>query len=83
MQNLVKIFWFVLEILSGNGILTLIKGNNFVNYLQKLTCNYPSLDLVNINAYTKFGQNPSILSEDIKQKRNSDVDQGPSRAITL
>ena len=36
-----------------------------------------NLHLVNINAYTKFEQNPQINSQDIKHKQNSDVDQGP------
>ena len=27
--------------------------------------NYPKLDVININAYAKFGQNPSKFSEDI------------------
>ena len=29
-------------------------------------CNNPNLDLVNINAYPKFGQIPSIHSKDIE-----------------
>ena len=76
MQNLFKIHWFVLELLSRNGILTSIKDHNSVNHLGKLICINPSLDIVNINAYAKFGQNPSIRSEDIERKRNSDVNQG-------
>ena len=35
------------------------------------------VDLVNDNVYTKFGLNKSILSQDIEQKLNSDVNQGP------
>ena len=35
------------------------------------------LDLVNINAFTKFSQNLSICSKDNERKRNSDVNQGP------
>ena len=31
----------------------------------------PSLDVVNINAFAKFGQIPSICSQDIERKRNS------------
>ena len=37
-----------------------------------MTFNNPNLDLVNINAYAKFGQTPSILSQDIEWKRNSE-----------
>ena len=36
----------------------------------------PNLDVVNINAYIKFGQNPSSISQDIERKRNSDINQG-------
>ena len=77
MQNLVKFHLIVLKILSGNEILTSIKGHNSVINLQKLTCNNPNLDLVNINAYAKVGQLPSIRSQDIEWKRNSDIIQGP------
>ena len=37
----------------------------------------PNLDLININAFTKFGEILSICSQDIEQKRNSVVNQGP------
>ena len=36
------------------------------------------IDLVNDNVYTKFGLNRSISFQDIEQKLNSDVNQGPS-----
>ena len=36
-----------------------------------------NIDLVNDNVYTKFGFNRSIRFEDIEQKLNSDVNQGP------
>ena len=52
------------------GILTSIKGHNSVNYLRKLTYYNLTLDLVNINAYAKFGQIPSIRCRDIKRKRS-------------
>ena len=37
----------------------------------------PNVDLVNDNVYTKFGYILSIHSQDIEQKLNSDVYQGP------
>ena len=76
-QNLVRFCQLVLKILSGNGILTSIKGRNSVKILRKMTGNNPKLDLVNVNVHTKFGQILSIGSQDIEQKRNSDVNQGP------
>ena len=63
-QNLVKFYQLVLKILSGNQILneilTSVKAHNSVTIEQKLMCSNPNLDLVNINAYTKFGKILSI-----------------------
>ena len=76
-QNLVKFCQLVPKILSGNKILTSIKGHNSVKILRKMTGNNHKLDLVNIDVHTKFGQILSICSQDIERKRNSDVNQGP------
>ena len=54
-QILVKFCPLVLKILSGNKILTSIKGHNSVANLQKMTLYNPNLDLVNANVYTNFG----------------------------
>ena len=72
-----RILQFVLKILSGNQILTSIKGRNSIKILQKMTGNNPKLDLVNDDVHTKFGRILSIHSQDIERKRNSDVNQGP------
>ena len=76
-QNLVRFCQFVLKILSGNKILTSIKGRNSIKILGKMTGNNPKLDLVNVDVHTKFGQFLSIPSPDIERKRNFDVNQGP------
>ena len=76
-QNLVRFCQFVLKILSGNEILTSIKGHNFVKILRKMTGNNPKLGPVNDDVHTKFGPILSIYSQDIERKRNSDVNQGP------
>ena len=39
--------------------------------------NNPNVDLVSINSYIKFGQNLSFCSQDIEQKQNFGVNQGP------
>ena len=52
--------------LSGNIILTSIKGRNCLINLQKMTANNPNVDLVSINSCIKLGQNLSICSQDIK-----------------
>ena len=76
-QNLVLFCLFVPKILSKNQILTSIKGrNSFVN-LRKTMIYDTNIDLVNDNVYTKFGLNRSIRFQDIEQKLNSDVNQGP------
>ena len=76
-QNLVRFCQFALEILSGNNILTSIRGRNSDKILRKMTGNNPKLDLVNVDVHTKFGQILSIRSQDIERKRNSDVNKGP------
>ena len=75
-QNLGRFCQVVLKILSGNKILTSIKGSNSVKILRKMTGNHPKLDLVNVNEHTKFGQILSSGSQDIERKRNSDINQG-------
>ena len=78
-QNLVLFCQFVLKILSNkpNRILTSIKGSNSVANLQKTKIYDTNIDLVNDNVFTKFGLILSIRSEDIEQKPNSDINQGP------
>ena len=66
----------VLRILDGKERLISIKGHNSVRNLGKMTGNNPKLDLVNIKAYTMFGQILSICSKDIEWKQNSDINQG-------
>ena len=76
-QNLVSICLFSLKILSKNQILTSIKGCNSVANLRKTMIYDTNIDLVNDNVQTKFGLNRSIHFEDIEQKLNSDLNQGP------
>ena len=77
-QNLVLFCQFVLKILSKNRILKSIKGSNSVPKLKKTTKIYnTNIDLVNDNVFTKFGLFLSIRSQDIEQKPNSDINQGP------
>ena len=76
-QNLVSICLFVLKILSKKQILTSIKGRNSVANLRKTMIYITNADLVNDYVYTKFSINLSICFQDIGQKLNSDVNQGP------
>ena len=77
LQSLVSFCQFVPKILSKNQILISIKGRNSVANLRKTMINITNDDLVNDNVYTKFGLNRSIRFQDIEQKLNSDVNQGP------
>ena len=53
-----------------------IMGRNSVKILQKITGNNPTLDLVNVDVHTKYGQILSVCSQDIEQKQNFDINQG-------
>ena len=77
LQSLVSFCQFVLKILSKNQILISIKGCNSVANLRKTMIYNTNVDIVNDNVYTKFGLNRSIRYQDIEQKLNSDVNQGP------
>ena len=48
-----------------------------------MTGNNPNLDLVNTNAYTKFGKILIIGSQDIKRKQKYEQIRLKSRALTL
>ena len=73
-QNLVL---FCQLVLKKNQILKSIKVRNSVANLRKTKIYNTNVDLVNDNLYSKFGLNLSIRSQDIKQKPNSDLNQGP------
>ena len=76
-QNLVLFCQLVLKKLSKNKILTSIKGRHSVANLRKTKTYNTNVDLVNDNVFTKFGLILSIRSQDIEQKPNSGVNQGP------
>ena len=76
-QNLVLFCQFVLKILSKKRILTSIKGSYSVANLQKTKIYNTNIDLINDNVFTKFGLILSIHYQDIEQKPNSDINQGP------
>ena len=67
----------ITKTLSKNQILKSIKGRNSVANLRKTMIYNINVDLVNDNVYTKFGINRSICFQDIEQKLNSEVNQGP------
>ena len=76
-QNLVLFCQLVLKILGKNQILTSIKGRNSVANSRKTKIYNTNLDFVTDNVYTNFGLILSIRSQDIEQKPNFDINQGP------
>ena len=54
-----------------------MKGHNSGTNARKMTCNDPKLDIVNINAYIKFGEVLPIGAQDIERIRNFGVNKGP------
>ena len=76
-DNVFTKFGLILSIRSKNPILTSIKGRNSVANLRKTMIYNTNVDLVNDNVNTIFGLNRSIRFQDIEQKLNSDVNQGP------
>ena len=45
--------------------------------MRKMTAYNHNIDLVNLNAYIKFGEILSICSHDNERKRDFGVNQGP------
>ena len=70
-QNFIKIHSLFLKVMRKRELLTSIKGQNSVEMIRKIIC------ISHNTAYTKLHQNPSICSQDIKHKQNSDINQGP------
>ena len=66
-----------LVVIKKKQILTSIKGRHTVANLRKAKIKNTNVDILNDNVYTKFGLTLSIGSQDIKQKTNSDFNQGP------
>ena len=71
--------------MSSNGRLfaRIVRGSDyspaselFARVRQTMTGN-PKLDLVNVDAHKKTGQILTICFQGIKQKQNSDINQGP------
>ena len=73
-QNLVRLCQFVLKILSGNQILTSIKGHNSVKILRKMTNNNPKLGLVEILMSIKGRNSVKIGQKMMGYNPNLDLD---------
>ena len=78
---LVKFYQFILKILSGNTILTSVKGHNSITNVRKMMWNNTNLDLVSFNAYTQYGNILSFCSRLIKYDGQND--RLPKSSIAL
>ena len=77
MMNIQNLVLFCQLVLKKKQILTTINCRNSVANLRKTKIYNTNVDLVNDNVCTKFGLHLLIRSQDIEQKPNSDVNQGP------
>ena len=59
--SLVKIHWYLLKLSPGNENMDVLQADNSVKNWWMPTSNL-KIDLNNINAYTKFGENPLIFT---------------------
>ena len=64
---------FVFKILSGNEILTSIKGHNSVTNVPKKMHNNPNIDLLYINAYIKFGGIYQLVLKILSERKREEL----------
>ena len=67
--SLMKIPCYLLKLSSGNENMGVSRADNSVKIQQNLAISSPKPDLLNVNAYSKFGENPLLFTEVIVRKR--------------
>ena len=67
--TLMKIPCYLLKLSSGNENMGMSWADNSVKIWQNLPISNPKPDLLNVNAYSKFGENPLLFTEVIVWKR--------------
>ena len=70
--SLVKIPYYLLKLSSGNENMGVSQADNSVKTWWNLPISIPKPDLHNINAHTKFGENPLMFTQVIIWKRKRD-----------
>ena len=60
---------YLLKLLSGNDIMGMSRAHNSVKIWRNLPINNPKPDLLNVNAYSKFGENSLLFTQVIVRKR--------------
>ena len=67
--SLVKIPCYLLKLLSGNENMGMSQADTSVKIWQNLPISNPKPDLLNVNAYSKFGENPLLFTQVIVRKQ--------------
>ena len=66
--SLVEIPFYLLKLSSGNENMGVSWAHNFVKIWRNLPISNPNSDLLNMNAYSKFGENPLLFTQVIVRK---------------
>ena len=66
--SLVKIPCYLLKLSPGNENMGVSRADNYVKILRNLLISNPKPDVHNINAHTKFGENPLMFTQVIIRK---------------
>ena len=66
--SLVEIPCYVLKLSSGNENMGVSRADNSVKIWRNLHISNPKPDLLNVNAYSKFGENPLLFTQVIVGK---------------
>ena len=67
--SLMKIPCYLLKLSSGNENMGVSGADNSVKIGRNLPISNPKPDLLNVNAYSKFGENPLLFTQVIVRKR--------------
>ena len=67
--SLMKIPCYLLKLLSGNENMGVSRADNSIKNWWNLPISKSKTDLHNINAHTKFGENPLLFTQVIVKKR--------------
>ena len=63
-----KIPCYLLKLSSGNENMGMSQADNSVKIWRNLPFSNPKPDLLNVNAYNKFGENPLLFTQVIVRK---------------
>ena len=67
--SLMKILCYLLKLSSGNKNMGVWRADNSVKLWQNLPISNPKPDLLNVNAYSKFDENPLLFTQVIIRKQ--------------